>query len=147
MKITELFDFFSARQKIRRASLVVLSLILAALLATLHFSEDISDFLPLGTTEREQMSIYQNIAGADKLFILFSNPGDADHTVEAIDAFVDLATEGDPSNWCERLTGQVDMETIGQVTDFVYANMPYFLTEAEKEAIVAYLLYPKVKKN
>ena len=142
MKITELFDFFSARQKIRRASLVVVSLILAALLATLHFSEDISDFLPLGTKEREQMSIYQNIAGADKLFILFSNPGDADRTVEAIDAFVDLATEGDPSNWCEHLTGQVDMETIAQVTDFVYENIPYFLTEADAARIDSLLAVP-----
>lgn len=142
MKITELFDFFSARQKIRRASLVVLSLILVALLATLHYSEDISDFLPLRTKEREQMSIYQNISGADKLFVLFSNPGDADHTVEAIDAFVDLAMKGDSSNWCKHLTAQVDMETIAQVTDFVYENIPYFLTEADAARIDSLLAIP-----
>ena len=47
MKITELFDFFSARQKIRRASLVVLSLIVAALIALVLFLISLGFFLPV----------------------------------------------------------------------------------------------------
>ena len=78
MTISEIYDFFSERCTLRRCILTVTSIILICLAATLNFSEDISDFLPLGTEEREEMSIYQNISGAERIFILFSNPGDAD---------------------------------------------------------------------
>ena len=131
MKITDIYDFFSRNRSIRRISLIVLSVLFAALLIKLDFSEDISDFLPLGTREREQMSIYQNIAGADKLLILFSNPGDADHTVEAIDCFVNTALEQDTKGWCAQLSAQIDMDAISGVSDFVYEHIPYFLTERD----------------
>ena len=131
MKLGGLFDFFSVHRKWRGASLLLLTLVLAALVTTLHFSEDISDFLPLGTREREQLSIYQNISGAQKIFVLFSNPGDADETVEAVESFVQMAEEGDSTHRYGHLAASVDMETIAQVAGFVYANIPYFLTEAD----------------
>ena len=131
MKITDIYDFFSRNRGIRSVSLIALSVLFALLLARLDFSEDISDFLPLGTKEREQMSIYQNISGADKFLILFSNPGDADYTVEAIDCFVDGAVEKDANRWCESLTAQVDMDAINAVSSFVYDNIPFFLTAVD----------------
>lgn len=131
MKITDVYDFFSRNRGIRRVSLIVLSVLFATLLIKLDFSEDISDFLPLGTKEREQMSIYQNISGADKLLILFSNPGDADLTVEAIDCFVNTALENDTKGWCGQLSAQLDMDAISAVSDFVYEHIPYFLTERD----------------
>ena len=101
MKITDIYDFFARNRGIRRVSLLVLTVLFAVLLTKLDFSEDISDFLPLGTREREQMSIYQNISGADKLLILFSNPGDPDQTLDAVDRFVMGNDE---------LTGTADMD-------------------------------------
>lgn len=131
MKITDIFDYFSEHKAVRRGSLLALSLVFICLLTTLHFSEDISDFLPLGTKEREQMSVYQNISGANKLFILFSNPTDPDYTVEAIDSFADMASQNDSEGSCGRLTSQVDIDAITQVSDFVYENIPYFLTDGD----------------
>ena len=131
MKITDIYDFFSRNRGIRRVSLVALSVLFALSLARLDFSEDISDFLPLGTKEREQMSVYQNISGADKFLILFSNPGDADETVEAIDCFVEAAVAKDADGWCESLTAQIDMDAINGVSRFVYDNIPYFLTAGD----------------
>ena len=131
MQITDLYDFFAKNRNIRRVSLIVLSVVLAALLSRLDFSEDISDFLPLGSTEREQMSIYQKISGADKLLILFSNPGDIDETLDAIDFYVNTARENDPEGWCAQLSAQVDMDAITHVSSFVYAHIPYFLTDRD----------------
>ena len=131
MKITDLYDFFSRNRGIRRISLIVLSVLFAVLLARLDFSEDISDFLPLGTKEREQMSIYQNISGADKLLILFSNPEDPDQTIDAIDCFVDLAVENDEKGWCGNLTPQIDLDAITRVSNYVYDNIPLFLTAGD----------------
>ena len=142
MRITDIYDFFSRRGAVRRTSLGLLSVLLVFLLFSLHFSEDISDFLPLGTEEREEMSIYQSISGADKLFILFSNPGDPDRTVEAISYYVGQAAGGDADGWCSHLTAQVDMDAISAVSDFVYENIPYFLTEADIERMDQLLAEP-----
>ena len=120
----------------------MLSVFFVGLLFTLHFSEDISDFLPLGTRERELLSVYQKISGADRLIILFSNPDDVDYTIEAIDRFVNAAIENDSHDWCKSLTTQIDMETITNVSNFVYENIPYFLTESDVERMDSLLTLP-----
>ena len=142
MIVTDIYSFFSRHPRIRGGSLAVLFALFLGLLATLHFGEDISDFLPLGTKEREQMSIYQNVSGADKLFVLFSNPGDADYTVQAVEAFLDCAEADDASEWSGHLTGQIDMETISEVSRFVYENIPYFLTEQDLARMDSLLAVP-----
>ena len=142
MKITDIYDFFSRRKGIRRASLVVFTGLLAFLVSSLHFSEDISDFLPLGTLEREQMAVYQNISGADKLILLFSGPEEPDYTVEAIDRFVEMAEAEDDRGWCRNLTAQIDMDAIAAVSNYVYENVPYFLTEADIRQMDSLLAVP-----
>ena len=142
MKITDVYDYFSRNRSIRRVSLIVLSVLFAGLLVKLDFSEDISDFLPLGTREREQMSLYQNISGADKLLILFSNPGNPDQTLDAIDCFVEDAVENDTKGWCEGLTAQIDLDAMTGISGFVYENMPYFLTGRDIERMDSLLAEP-----
>ena len=142
MKITDVYDFFARNRGLRRVSLLVLTVVFAVLLTKLDFSEDISDFLPLGTREREQMSLYQNISGADKLLILFSNPGDPDRALDAVDRFVETAVENDTKGWCEGLTAQIDMDAMTGVSGFVYENMPYFLTGLDIERMDSLLAEP-----
>ncbi|MBO4263762.1 MAG: MMPL family transporter [Bacteroidales bacterium] len=142
MKITDIFDFFSTHRKMRAASLLLLSGVFAALLCTLRFSEDIRDFLPLGTVEREEMSLYQNVSGAEKLYVVFTSPGDADVTVGAMDLFVDIATADDPGYGCDFASGGIDMAAISEAADFVYAQAPYFLTAADIDRMDSLLAVP-----
>ena len=129
MKTVFLYDFFSRHRKIRGGSLVLLSAVLLAMLLTIRFSEDISDFLPMGTQEREEMTIYQGVSGAERIYVLFSNPGDSDLVVEAIDAFTDSLDRLDARQILG--TGGVDAETLADVAEEVYSNIPYFLEEAD----------------
>lgn len=131
MKISRAYDFFSAHPRVRGASLVGFTLLLIALLSTLHFSEDIGDFLPLGTSQREQMSVYQRISGAERMYLLFSNPGETDRTVEAMDRFLELAEEGLTEFGFTALPGRLDLESLDEVAAFVCENAPYFLTEGD----------------
>lgn len=133
IRISQIFDFLSSHKSLRRWSLVTVTGILAALALTLHFSEDITDFLPMENREREQMSIFQNISGADRIIITFSNPDDEERTVQAIDRFIDEVKTEDSEGWSSELSGQFDMELVTRVTEFVYENAPYFLTEADIE--------------
>lgn len=147
MKVSGIFDFFSAYKHIRRAILIAITIIATGLLTTLHFSEDISDFLPLGTKEREEMSIYQNISGADKLFIIFSDSDDADYMVQAVGRFIDIAGENDTEGWCDFSSGQVDLNTVKAVSDFVYDNAPLFMTEADFDRADSLLSSPGYVKQ
>ncbi len=135
MLTDRIYDFFSVHRKWRKALLAALTAVLAALVCTLHFSEDISDFLPLGTREREQMSIYQNISGADKIVILFSaadsQPASPDRIAEAVGRFLDCLGENDTCGWCDLSGGGMNMETVTAVSRFVYDNAPYFMTDED----------------
>lgn len=126
-----IYDFFEAHGKALWMSFGAITLLLVALVATIRFSENITDFLPLGSEESEALDVYQNISGADKIICLFSNPDDPDLTVEAIDAFAALVEERDTEGWCDALVTSYDMEQIRMVMEFAYDNIPYFLEDED----------------
>lgn len=117
--------------RLKGTLLFVLTAVLITLTLGLTYKEDISDFLPLGTKDRQALDIYQDIAGANQLTVLFTNPGDADKVTEAVAFFAENVEKNDTAGWTKGMTVQVDAETIAEVQDFVYANIPYFLTEQD----------------
>lgn len=140
--LIRLYDYLAQRSRLLWSTLVVLTLLLGALVYSLSYNEDISDFLPLDTADREALDVYQNISGANRLFILFSNPDDTDLTAEAIDCFAETLHARDSLDWCADLTTQFDMSQVQEVTDFVYDNIAYFLTPADYARIDSLLSQP-----
>lgn len=129
--ITGIYDYLSRHTKVLWISMLLVSVLSVLLIFKVKFSENISDFLPLGSSQQEALAVYQNISGANRLYILFSNPDDAECTVEAIDAFEDYLTEADTLGWCSDMVTQFDISRVREITDFVYGNIPYFLTEGD----------------
>lgn len=142
-----IYDYLKGHGRVLWSSLVALTLVFGCLVFKLDFSEDISDFLPLGTSQREAFSVYQKIAGADRMFVLFSNPDDEDLTVRAMDCFSDYVHEIDSEGLCEGLQVELDDEQIEAVADFMYANMPYFLDERDYERMENQLRSPGFVKE
>ena len=140
--ILKIYDWFSAHKTFMWLSLTALTLLFAVLLLRLKFSENISDFLPLDSTDREALAVYQNISGAGRLYFLFDNPDDELLTVEAMEYFAARVEEKDSLGWCRELVLGVDMSKIKEVSDFVYANMPYFLTSSDYERMDSLLSTP-----
>ena len=141
-RILEIYAYLSSRRRFVGISLAVSVAILICLVLNLRYSEDISDFLPLDATGQEAFSVYQNISGAERLYILFRNPDDADLTVEAMSCFEASVHRRDSLGWCSDLTVRFDMEQISEVSDFVYDNIPYFLTEEDISRIDSLLTLP-----
>ena len=52
------YDYFREHRGVMWASLGLLTLICGLLLFNLHYSEDITDFVPLGTRDRELSLIH-----------------------------------------------------------------------------------------
>lgn len=140
--ILTLYDFLSRHNRILWSSLIIFTMSLVGLITHLHFSEDISDFLPLGNSDREAMSVYQNISGANRLYILFTNPDDPDLTVEAIDYFLSDIHKRDTMGMCHDLTAQFNISQMEELMDFVYTNIPYFLTPDDYQRMDSLLAMP-----
>ena len=128
----KLFDFFHKRVLLRRSVLLTLTIALVVSVFQLSYKEDISDFMPLTDEEKMDMQIYQDISGVNKLVVLFScDKENPDSTIAAIDLFQESVKKMDTHNWTSDMVTRFDMEKVGEVTEFVYQNIPYFLTERD----------------
>lgn len=128
----KLFDFFHKRVLLRRSVLLALTIALVVSVFQLSYKEDISDFMPLTDEEKVDMQIYQDISGVNKLVVLFScDKENPDSTIAAIDLFQESVKKMDTHNWTSDMVTRFDMEKVEEVTEFVYQNIPYFLTERD----------------
>ncbi len=127
-----LFDFFQNHVLLRRSVLLTLTIALVVSVFQLSYKEDISDFMPLTDEEKQNMEIYQEISGVNKLVVLFScDKENPDSTIAAIDLFQETVKKLDSQHWASDMVTRFDMEKVGEVTEFVYQNIPYFLTERD----------------
>ena len=128
----KLFDFFHNHTLLRRSILLTLTIALVVSVFHLSYKEDISDFMPLTDEKKVDMQIYQDISGVNKLVVLFScDKEKPDSTVEAINLFYECVKKLDTQHWTNSMVTRFDMEEVSEVTDFVYQNIPYFLTERD----------------
>ncbi len=113
--------------------------VLVVLVLRLGYKEDITDFLPLDDNYQNALSVYEEISGGDKVIAIFMNrdtaKADPDEITLAIDDFAEIVGERDTTGMVGKMMTQVDAEQINDVMAFVYANIPYFLTETDYEHI------------
>ena len=68
--VIRLYDYMVAHKLVCALSFVVVTLTLIVSLTQLNYKEDISDFLPVSGKEKEALSVYQDISGANRIFII-----------------------------------------------------------------------------
>ncbi|MGN1240788.1 MAG: MMPL family transporter [Paludibacteraceae bacterium] len=140
-----IYDYFSGHRCLLWSMLGVVVVVLAGLCTRLRFSEDISDFLPLDSKHKEQMAIYQEVAQAERIMVLFDGSA-VDSTrreealMDAVDAFAEeYARQGMPYP----IVAQVNMQAYWDAIAFVYAHAPYFLTEVDYRYMDSLLAEPQ----
>ena len=152
--ILRIYDYLSRHATVLWSSLITVTTLLVCLVFGLSYKEDITDFLPMGTSDREALSVYQDIAGANRMFVMFRNPHTsdskeegADRVIEAIDCFANSLEQSDSLGWCSDLTTTFDMDKVSEVIDFVYENIPYFLVEEDYQRMDSLLASPEFIHN
>ena len=127
-------------------SFVVCTLLLALSVSRLGYKEDIADFLPLDSQHHNAMKVYQDISGANKVFAIFqyrdTTHADPDKMVASIDAFAAEVEKADTAKSVARMVWQVDLGQMAEITDFVYDNIPYFLTDEDYDRMDSVLASP-----
>ena len=158
--ILKIYDYLKTHRLSGICSSVAITLILLLAVTRLNYKEDIADFLPIDSEHQNAMKVYQNISGASKIFAIFQyrNAAQSDSTQQdsdtkaatvdpeilthTIDAFVENVEKADSAHVIRNLMAQVDLEKMNQITDFVYQNIPYFLTDADYRRMDSLLSQP-----
>ena len=132
-----LYDAMRERRTLCLTSCLLATVLLVALVLRLSFKEDITDFLPLDTENQEQLKLFQEISGADRIVAVFQfrdstdTNADPDVMIEAIDRFVTTLEERDTAHLVRNLVAQTDLSQVDEMSAFMYSHVPYFLMEED----------------
>lgn len=137
--VIRLFDYMRKHRTHGVLGFILITLILAYFLAGQTYKEDISDFLPLNNKYHKALKVYQEISGANRIIAIFqyrdSSMTDADTIIHSVDRFIEHLKKNDKDKSLTDLTYQIDLEKVTETTDFVYRNIPYFLTSEDYHRI------------
>lgn len=144
--ILSIYDFL--RNHCLAGWTLFIALTAALVISVLHldYKEDISDFLPLDEENHTALSVYQDISGANNLYVIV-NPKDTsqvdpERLVAGLEAFCSDVEASDSIGCIGSITKEIDMEQIMQVADEVYADLPIYLTEQDYSRIDSLLSIP-----
>lgn len=141
-----IFDFFK-RFPIRAWIIfVVVTIALILSFLSLSYKEDISDFLPLDEKNQTALSVYQDISGANNIYAIIStcDTTDVDPQVlaDGVEAFADNVEALDSLHFIKTMVKTIDLEKMLEVSDLIYENIPYFLSDQDYQRIDSLLSTP-----
>lgn len=99
------------------------------------FEEDVTRFFPDTQDARSTEIVFQNLKVKDKIIVMLSSADTvsgavpSDRLIEAGDLLKDSLLAEAGSEYITDIFSEVDENMIGKVTDFIYDNLPVFLTE------------------
>lgn len=133
--ILRIYDYMHTHILQCVAAFCAMTIALLLLILKLDFKEDISAFLPFEGKQYESFQVYQDVSGANKLIAIFQNKdtlnSSPDYLISAVDDFSETLEKNDSLEMVTDVVTQIDLEAFIEVTDYVYNNIPYFLTEAD----------------
>lgn len=144
--VLKLYSYMKGHRLVGVLSFIVVTSLLALSVSRLDYKEDIADFLPIDSEYHNALSVYQNISGANKVFAVFqyrdTSKVEPDIMIDGIDAFVECVQQADTAHVLTSVMSQVNLEQLTDVTDFVYNNIPYFLSDCDYARIDSVLRSP-----
>ena len=120
-KLLHIYDWLSAHRRVLWGVFAVVMTVLTVLAATLHYNEDIMDFLPVTDEDREAMKTFQSQEAASRLVLIVEGDSLRD---EALEAVVEAVNEQIPY-------GEINDEPVNdEMVDALYALMPYYISDS-----------------
>ena len=144
--VLSIYDCFRRHPLFAAALFIVVTSALTASVLTLNYKEDISDFLPLDEKNQTALSVYQDISGANKIYAIISCRDSASTEprilADGVETLCSELESADSLGYISSIMKEVAMEKMLGITDIVYENVPYFLTEADHARIDSLLSEP-----
>ncbi len=131
----KIYDYFKSKHTFCLAILVLLLISFIGLTLSLQYKEDIYDFLPFNSERQKEMKIYQGISHADRVLVTIQLKDtlndNSELLLKAVDHFASIALKIDSGNRIKDLTTSIEYDQIVETIDYVYHNIPFFLTEKD----------------
>ena len=122
-----IYDWFCHHKIVGWASCVLLTVALVLSMLSLHYKEDISDFLPLDKENQTALNVYQDISGAGKIFAIISTKDTTDvdpqELVDGVEKFTTIIAESDSLGYISNIVKQIDLDQVMEIGDEVYENI------------------------
>ena len=137
--ILTIYDLFKKTPLLAWGLFLILTTALIISILSLSYKEDISDFLPLDEKNQIALSVYQDVSGANKIYAIISSKDTTDanpqELADGVDTFVENVETNDTLHYIKDIIKEIDMDKMLGIGDYVYANVPYFLTAGDYERI------------
>jgi predicted exporter len=116
--------------------LVALLVVLGFLASRLHFAEDISKLIPQNETNQTLQKVLNAANFSDKIIVHIKKEQDVstEELTNYAEEFFDELNENQ-QKYIERIQGYIEEESVFESLDFVYNNLPFFLTETDYKNI------------
>lgn len=141
-----IYDYFRKHSGIAWMLCIVMTCVLVYSIVTLHYKEDISDFLPLDEDNQTALAVYQDISGANNIYALIgvkdTSAVEPQKLADGVETFVSNLEAMDSLHYIKNIVKEIDMEKILSIADEVYQNIPYFLTDNDYRRIDSLLSQP-----
>jgi len=134
-----IYNFLKPKKWLLGIILVLLITTFAMLASRLKLEEDISGFMPSGNNNEKINFLYKNIGISERFILKFSVGTDSTdrdkliHSAELFAAQLDSSTSG--KNYIKDIFYKIDDELMFEVSSFITANAPYYLTDADYRRI------------
>lgn len=123
------------------ACLFVLVALAALLALRMNYEEDIARFLPRNEQNQRYSEVYEGLTSQNRIVIAFTGE-DTDSIEEAVEHFGEIVAELDSTQLLTDVQTYVDETKMLDVMEFVYANIPYFMTEGDWKMVDSLLAVP-----
>ena len=131
----KIYDSLFGRKTLAWTVLAAVIAVCAFMISRVHYSEDISAFLPQSKESEKYSSVYEKLGGS-RVAVLFrmmeNSSGDdgyagRERIIEAMDRFGELWEEADTAGMIADMQVAVAADDILAVADFIRSNAPYLL--------------------
>lgn len=130
-----IYDYLNRHSVFRYLLLAGSFLLMLFFAVQVKFEEDVTRFFPDTQDARSTEIVFQNLKIKDKIIVMLSSSDTVsgavspDRLIEAGDALKDGLLKEAGTEYITDIFSEVDENMIGKVTDFIYENLPVFLTE------------------
>ena len=140
--ILHIYDYLSAHKGLAVVLMAVLMGLSALSALRMNYEEDITAFLPQSEESKLYSDVYNRL-GQDRMAVFFtSDEEDPDRLMDAMTAFGEEWAQADTAGLVPDLQVSADAGAAQEVFDFIRANWPYFLTEADYARMDSLLAAP-----
>ncbi len=141
-----IYDRFRKSPAIAWGLFLSMTILLLAALFTLGYKEDISDFLPLDEKNQTALAVYQDVSGANRIYAIVgvsdTTEVDPQLLADGVAAFSENVARADSMRYIREIVSGIDMDRMLGIADYVYDNIPYFLTDSDYARIDSLLASP-----